>query len=86
MTFEGHGQQNANRNRIEEGAGGQLSDAEAALHPERGGGLPGAFGVGDAGTDLAGAIPVVKQQTARKIFLDINDLDRFVEANKSVYR
>ena len=34
----------------------------------------------------AGAIPVVKQQTARKIFLDINDLDRFVEANKSVYR
>jgi len=42
--------------------------------------------VGDAGTDLAGAIPVVKQQTARKIFLDINDLDRFVEANKSVYR
>jgi len=55
-------------------------------HPERGGGLPGAFGVGDAGTDLAGAIPVVKQQTARKIFLDINDLDRFVEANKSVYR
>jgi uncharacterized protein (DUF1810 family) len=34
----------------------------------------------------AGVIPVVKQQTARKIFLDINDLDRFVEANKSVYR
>ena len=34
----------------------------------------------------AGAIPVVKPQTARKIFLDINDLDRFVEANKSVYR
>lgn len=34
----------------------------------------------------AGVIPVVKQQTARKIFLDIQDLDRFVEANKSVYR
>jgi len=34
----------------------------------------------------AGAIPVVKPQTARKIFLDINDLDRFVEANKSIYR
>ncbi len=33
-----------------------------------------------------GAIPVVKQKTARKIFLDIGDLDRFVEANKSVYR
>ena len=34
----------------------------------------------------AGAIPVVKPREARKIFLDINDLDRFVEANKSVYR
>ncbi len=34
----------------------------------------------------AGVIPVVKPQAARKIFLDINDLDRFVEANKSVYR
>lgn len=34
----------------------------------------------------AGAIPVVKPRDARKIFLDINDLDRFVEANKSVYR
>lgn len=34
----------------------------------------------------AGVIPVVKPRTARKIFLDINDLDRFVEANKSVYR
>jgi len=34
----------------------------------------------------AGAIPVVKPQAARKIFLDILDLDRFVEANKSVYR
>ena len=34
----------------------------------------------------AGVIPVVKPRTARKIFLDIKDLDRFVEANKSVYR
>ncbi|MBM4315468.1 MAG: helix-turn-helix domain-containing protein [Deltaproteobacteria bacterium] len=34
----------------------------------------------------AGAIPIVKPREARKIFLDINDLDRFVEANKSVYR
>ena len=34
----------------------------------------------------AGTIPVVKPRTARKIFLDIKDLDRFVEANKSVYR
>jgi len=31
-------------------------------------------------------IPVVKQRAARKIFLDINDLDRFVETNKAVYR
>ena len=34
----------------------------------------------------AGMIPVVKQREARKIFLDINDLDRFVETNKAVYR
>ena len=34
----------------------------------------------------AGTIPVVKPQAARKIFLDVKDLDRFVEANKSVYR
>ena len=34
----------------------------------------------------AGSIPIVKPREARKIFLDINDLDRFVEANKSVYR
>jgi hypothetical protein len=34
----------------------------------------------------AGVIPVVKPQAARKIFLDVQDLDRFVEANKSVYR
>jgi len=34
----------------------------------------------------AGVIPVVKPQAARKIFLDVQDLDRFVESNKSVYR
>ena len=34
----------------------------------------------------AGVIPVVKLQAARKIFLDVRDLDRFVEANKSGYR
>ncbi len=34
----------------------------------------------------AGVIPVVKPRAARKIFLDINDLDRFVETNKAVYR
>ncbi len=34
----------------------------------------------------AGIIPVVKPQAARKIFLDVQDLDRFVEANKAVYR
>ena len=34
----------------------------------------------------AGTIPVVKPRSGRKIFLDVQDLDRFVEANKSVYR
>lgn len=34
----------------------------------------------------AGVIPVVKPQAGRKIFLDVQDLDRFVESNKSVYR
>jgi hypothetical protein len=34
----------------------------------------------------AGFIPVVKQRNARKIFLDINDLDMFVESNKAAYR
>jgi hypothetical protein len=34
----------------------------------------------------AGTIPVVKPRSGRKIFLDLQDLDRFVEANKSVYR
>jgi len=30
-------------------------------------------------------IPVVRQEGGRKIFLDIKDLDSFVERNKSVY-
>ena len=34
----------------------------------------------------SGFIPVVKQRNARKIFLDINDLDMFVESNKAAYR
>ncbi len=34
----------------------------------------------------AGMIPVVKPQAGRKIFLEVQDLDQFVEANKSLYR
>lgn len=34
----------------------------------------------------AGVIPVVKPQAGRKIFLDVRDLDQFVEKNKAVYR
>jgi hypothetical protein len=30
-------------------------------------------------------IPVVKQGGCRKIYLDINDLDAFIEKNKAVY-
>jgi hypothetical protein len=30
-------------------------------------------------------IPVVKQPMCRKIYLDINDLDKFIEKNKAVY-
>ena len=30
-------------------------------------------------------IPVVKQQGSRKIYLDINDLNAFIEKNKAVY-
>ena len=30
-------------------------------------------------------IPVVKQQGCRKMYLDINDLDVFIEKNKSIY-
>jgi excisionase family DNA binding protein len=33
----------------------------------------------------AGQIPVVKSEGARKIFIDILDLDEFVSRNKSVY-
>ena len=30
-------------------------------------------------------IPVVKQRGCRKMYLDINDLDAFIEKNKSIY-
>ena len=30
-------------------------------------------------------IPVVKQQGARKIYIDIKDLDGFIEKNKTMY-
>ena len=30
-------------------------------------------------------IPVVKQGGCRKIYLDINDLDAFIEKNKAIY-
>lgn len=30
-------------------------------------------------------IPVVKQQGCRKMYLDINDLDTFIEKNKLIY-
>ena len=33
----------------------------------------------------AQVIPVVKQHGCRKIYLDINDLDKFIEKNKAVY-
>lgn len=33
----------------------------------------------------AGKIPVVRQDGARKIFLDIQDLDDFINRNKSTY-
>ncbi len=31
------------------------------------------------------AIPVVKQPMCRKIYLDITDLDAFIEKNKALY-
>lgn len=31
------------------------------------------------------ALPVVKEEGARKIFIDINDLENFVNRNKSTY-
>jgi hypothetical protein len=34
----------------------------------------------------SGKVPVVREQGGRKIFLDISDLDQFINANKSVYR
>ena len=30
-------------------------------------------------------IPIVKQQGCRKMYLDINDLDAFIEKNKSIH-
>ena len=33
----------------------------------------------------AGKIPVVRQDGGRKIFLDIEDLDNFIDGNKSTY-
>jgi excisionase family DNA binding protein len=33
----------------------------------------------------SGSIPVVKPEGARKIFLDIEDLDDFINRNKSTY-
>jgi len=33
----------------------------------------------------ARVIPVVKQQGCRKMYLDISDLDAFIEKNKAVY-
>lgn len=34
----------------------------------------------------AGAIPTVKAPAGRKIFLDVVDLDAYIDANKAVYR
>ncbi len=33
----------------------------------------------------AGKIPVVREEGARKIFLDVQDLDEFIQKNKSTY-
>ncbi len=33
----------------------------------------------------ARAIPVVQQHGCRKMYLDINDLDAFIEKNKAIY-
>ena len=33
----------------------------------------------------SGSIPVVKTERARKIFLDIEDLNNFIDRNKSTY-
>ena len=33
----------------------------------------------------AGTIPVIRSNGGRKIYVDIKDLDRFIEQNKSVY-
>jgi hypothetical protein len=33
----------------------------------------------------AGKIPVVREEGARKIFLDLQDLDNFIQKNKAIY-
>ena len=33
----------------------------------------------------AGKIPVVREERARKIFLDLQDMDEFIQKNKSFY-
>ncbi len=33
----------------------------------------------------AGAIPVVKPEGSRKIFIDVQDLNEFIDRNKTVY-
>ncbi len=33
----------------------------------------------------AGAIPVVKPEGSRKIFVDVQDLNQFIDRNKTVY-
>ena len=33
----------------------------------------------------AGKIPVVRNEGARKIFLDVQDLEEFIRKNKSIY-
>ena len=34
----------------------------------------------------SGEIPVVRQAGGRKIFLDVHDLEKFIDQNKSTYR
>lgn len=34
----------------------------------------------------AGKIPIVREEGGRKIFLDVDDLDGFINRNKSVYQ
>ncbi|MBN2180138.1 MAG: helix-turn-helix domain-containing protein [Deltaproteobacteria bacterium] len=34
----------------------------------------------------SGDIPVVKREADRKLYFDVNDLDEFIETNKTIYR